>query len=103
MNLAIIGNGFDCTYNLNTKYFDFKKFVFEHDYQEYLFLKILFGENFDKIDFWNQFEKNLDIRNFFNFVDKDILNEKKNYSNILDYLSNGTKNLKDYFVNGLKK
>lgn len=101
MKLVIVGNGFDSAHELHTNYKYFKEYIKNTDKEEYEFLSILFGEEFESIEFWNSFEENLSKSQFENFVlELKNKNDCKKNSSIINYNEN---NLLLYFYEHINK
>lgn len=75
MKLFIIGNGFDRGHNLNTSYWDFRKYLknmypdFLRAFEEHYYIYPANDENAQKELLWNELEKNLAN------IDEDIIIE----------------------------
>lgn len=76
MKLVIIGNGFDCAHDLKTYYIDFKESLRKDYPNDYYFLSVLFKNDFENDEFWNQFEENLINYDFSNFNGKLLSKEE---------------------------
>ena len=74
MKLVIIGNGFDMAHGLKSGYGNFKEYIQKNDIDEYEFLETLFGSDFNKDEFWWNFEESLSKNDFENFSESIELN-----------------------------